>query len=1026
MKIEIDKMIYTRTIIYFLSVVSFLSSFLTSAQDGNQILDGIGETGLIARYLFNGDAKDWSRNNLHASIEGSGASFVHDETFGKVLSLNKSGKNFISLPHDAILQEESLSITGWVKLHTNKLGQFFFDFGKNNASRMYLAPMGTMDTEGLQNVLNTTNGRSYSIGSKAFETGQWYHIAMVINTPSKAISTYLNGELVDTANDVTVALEQFFAQASNQKNKLYIGKSITGNDSYLFGLLHDFRIYRIPLSHKQVSRIYESAGNSETSNNKPKKDREDDLQKFPDTVPQLYNAYLQKIKDVHVTTQVGHLPRLPRFVKGTYTNNIQGPAIRILWPAPKDNAQVLRPGTYQILGNIPGSPLKAKATVTVKENMEIKRPDQRLASFTLEQVSLTKDLAGNDTKFIENRDKFISTLAQTDPDAFLYMFRNAFGIAQPSGAEPLGVWNSQETKLRGHATGHYLTAIAQAYASTGYDKELQNNFGRKMEYMVNTLYKLSQMSGQPKENGGAFVADPNEVPFGPGKTAYDSDIRETSIRTDYWNWGRGFISAYPPDQFIMLEKGATYGTNDTQIWAPYYTLHKILAGLIDVYEISGNQKALEITKGMGNWIHTRLSKLPKATLIKMWNTYIAGEYGGMNEAMARLYKLTNDSRYLETAQLFDNIKMFYGDAEHTHGITKNVDTFRGLHANQHIPQIMGALTTYQASNDHKYYQVADNFWYKTTNDYMYSIGGVAGARNPTNAECFIGEPATLYENGLSSGGQNETCATYNMLKLSRNLFLFDHRAELMDYYERGLYNHILASVAEDSPANTYHVPLRPSSVKHFGNPHMKGFTCCNGTALESNTKLQNSIYFRSVDNQALYVNLYVPSTLDWTEKNISIQQATNFPHEDRTRLTVTGKGKFDLNVRVPYWATKGFFVHINGKPLKVEATPGSYLTLNRKWKNGDIIELQMPFQFHLSPIMDQQNIASLFYGPILLAAQESEPRKEWRKVTLDLKDLGKTIKGDPKKLEFSIDGTVFKPFYETYGRHSVYLDVSLK
>ncbi|RZK58081.1 MAG: hypothetical protein EOO87_01105, partial [Pedobacter sp.] len=312
------------------------------------------------------------------------------------------------------------------------------------------------------------------------------------------------------------------------------------------------------------------------------------------------------------------------------------------------------------------------------------------------------------------------------------------------------------------------------------------------------------------------------------------------------------------------------------------------------------------------------------------------------------------------------------------------------------------------------------------NDYSYSIGGVAGARNPANAECFVGQPGTLYENGFSEGGQNETCATYNMLKLTSDLFLFDQRAELMDYYERSLYNHILASVAENTPANTYHVSLRPGAMKQFGNPDMSGFTCCNGTAIESSTKLQNSIYFRSKDNKALYVNLFIPSTLDWKERKVKIEQATNFPKEDHTKLTINGSGKFDVNVRVPGWATKGFIVKINGKEQNFTATPGSYLTINRNWKNGDVIELKMPFQFHLNPVMDQQNVASLFYGPILLAAQEPEARKEWRKVTLDAMDISKTIKGNPQELKFTIDDVVFKPFYDSYGRHSVYLDVELK
>jgi DUF1680 family protein len=747
---------------------------------------------------------------------------------------------------------------------------------------------------------------------------------------------------------------------------------------------------------------------------------------FPETTPQLYNEFLTGVPDIKVETVVGNLPRLPRYIQGVYRNKIEGTNVRVLWPAPMDNSQVLTPGKYTVAGKVAGTNIQPKAIVTVMEAEVRAAPNRSLEVFSLDQVILNTDLRNHDTKFIENRDKFMTGLAMTNPDNFLYMFRNAFGQDQPEGAKPLGGWDSQQTKLRGHATGHYLSAIAQAYAGAGYDASLQANFADKMEYMVNTLYELSQMSGQPKTPGGENISDPKAVKPGPGKPGFDSDLSEKGIRTDYWNWGEGFISAYPPDQFIMLEKGATYGGSDTQIWAPYYTLHKNLAGLMDIYEISGNEKALEIVKGMGNWVYARLGQLPEETLISMWNRYIAGEYGGMNEAMARLYRITKEPRYLEVAQLFDNIKVFFGDAEHSHGLAKNVDLFRGLHANQHIPQVIGALETYRVSYAPEYYYIADNFWNLVTNDYMYSIGGVAGARNPNNAECFTAQPATLYSNGFAAGGQNETCATYNMLKLTRDLFLFNQNAELMDYYERGLYNHILASVAEDTPANTYHVPLRPGSEKQFGNPNMTGFTCCNGTALESNTKLQNSIYFRSADNRALYVNLYVPSTLKWTEKNVTVTQITAYPKEDQTQLTIKGDGEFDLNVRVPHWATKGFFVKINGKARKVKAVPGSYLSLKRKWKDGDKIELRMPFKFYLEPVMDQQNIASLFYGPVLLAAQESEPATEWRKVTLNENDISKSISGDAEQLLFNIDGIVFKPFYETYGRHSVYLDVTLK
>ena len=262
--------------------------------------------------------------------------------------------------------------------------------------------------------------------------------------------------------------------------------------------------------------------------------------------------------------------------------------------------------------------------------------------------------------------------------------------------------------------------------------------------------------------------------------------------------------------------------------------------------------------------------------------------------------------------------------------------------------------------------------------------------------------------------------------MDRQLFMFDQAAKYMDHYEQGLYNHILASVAENDPGNTYHVPLNPGSQKRFGNGNMSGFSCCNGTALESNTKLQDSIYFKGADNKTLYVNLFVPSTLNWTERNLVVKQRTEFPYADTTQLILKGGGEFDIKVRVPRWATRGFFVKINGREHSAKAVPSTYLTLRRTWRDNDTIELRMPFHFYLDPVVDQPNIASIFYGPVLLAAEEPGPRTDWRPVTLDAGDIGKSIKGDPSILRFSIDGVVFKPFYETYGRYSVYLNVTLK
>lgn len=991
-----------------------------AAQEGDQILDGIGETALTARYVFDHDLRDWSRNNHHATLKGGDLKFISDPEFDNVTVLEEATPSYIELPGSLVSGQESLSISGWVKLNTVTDQISLIDFGTDMQNHFFI---GTSNNTMAIKV--TLDGEVYQIEQSGLKPKQWHHFAVVFDMASSSLKLFVDGQHEGSAATVDMELNQLFDLKNIDNNHFYIGQSLGNDTRRNTVMLHDFRMYRVALSVKQIMRIHRSALQGEAVVNE-REQADDELPEFGEQTPQLFNAYLVDVQDVEVVTTVGYLPRLPAYVKAKYSDGVQANNVRVIWPAPKNNDKVQQVGKYTLVGKIPGTSYKPRAVVTVKKQSPPDTPEQVLEAFELEQVRLNKDIHGKQTKFMENRDKFIHTLAKTNPDSFLYMFRNTFGQQQPKGAEPLGVWDSQETKLRGHATGHYLTAIAQAYASSAYDKDLQDVFAQKMEYMVETLYELSKLSGAPKTPEGKFVSDPRKVPFGAKKSGYDSDLSEKGIRNDYWNWGSGYISAYPPDQFIMLEQGATYGGQNNQIWAPYYTLHKILAGLLDVHEISGNEKALTVAQGMGDWVAARMGELSTQTLISMWNRYIAGEYGGMNEVMARLYRLSGTESYLEVAQLFDNIKMFYGDADHSHGLAKNVDTFRGLHSNQHIPQIVGALEMYRNTGASEYFNIAENFWFKTTHNYMYSIGGVAGARNPANAECFPVQPSTLYENGFSSGGQNETCATYNMLKLTRNLFLFDPNAQLMDYYERGLYNHILASVAEDSPANTYHVPLLPGSVKHFGNPDMKGFTCCNGTAIESSTKLQNSIYFKSRNNKTLYVNLFIPSTLHWTERDITIKQVTAFPKEDHTTLKINGDGRFDLRLRVPGWATNGFYVTVNGKQQKINSTPGSYLSIDRKWKNGDTVKLRMPFEFRLEPVMDQQNVASLFYGPVLLAAQEKEPRTQWRKINMDAQDLGKSIHGDPAALEFHYKDVLFKPFYQTYGRHSVYLDVSLE
>lgn len=987
-------------------------------QGGDQFLDGIGETSLIARYQFNGNVEDSSRNQLHATMRGPGGVYL-EEGQRRVLYLTGDG-SYVQLPANALSGEDAVAVVGWLYLPTRGSGPVF-DFGQNAATRL----TGVVDAQGFRAVASVGGKVQAETQPKSVVENQWTHFAVVLDPASRVLTTYIDGARAGQATNVAVTPAQLLPSASTT-NRLLIGRSQDDSAPTLHGRFRDFRLYRVALGDEPVATIRRNALPAAAPQQARGRGAAPEIStaNIPRESP--FAQRLVKVSNITVETAVGMMPRLPAFVPATFAGGTAG-EVRVIWPAPTDNASVLKPGTFSVAGRVPGTVLQANATVTVKEPARAATPPERaVEAFTLNQVTLDRDVQARDTPFIRNRDKFLRGLAASNPDSFLYNFREAFGQPQPEGTRALGGWDSQTTRLRGHASGHYLTAIAQAYASTGYDPALQKTFLQRMNYLVDTLYELSQKSGKPAQPGGPSVADPTAVPIGPGRQSYDSNLRAGAIRTDYWNWGTGFISAYPPDQFIMLERGATYGTQDSQIWAPYYTLHKILAGLLDTYEVAGNKKALEIARGMGGWVQARLAALPAETRIRMWSRYIAGEYGGMNEAMARLFRLTGEKRFLDTAKLFDNTNFFYGNANHDHGLARGVDTVRGRHANQHIPQITGALETFRNTKEMPYYRIASNFWEIVNADYMYSIGGVAGARVPNNAEVFTAQPATLWENGFASGGQNETCATYNLLKLDRQMFMYDQTGKYMDHYERALYNHILASVAEADAGNTYHVPLNPGARKGFGNANMTGFTCCNGTALESNTKLQDTIYFHSANHQALYVNLFVPSTLTWAERKVSVQQVTDFPYADTTKLIISGTGRFDVKVRVPGWATRGVFVKINGRDEAVKASPGSYLTLARTWRDKDTIEIRMPFSFRLDHVMDQPNVASLFYGPVLLAAEEPEARTDWRQVVLDVNDISKSITGDPATLRFQIAGVPFKPFYETYGRHSVYLHVTFK
>ncbi|MFB8775135.1 beta-L-arabinofuranosidase domain-containing protein [Streptomyces broussonetiae] len=493
-----------------------------------------------------------------------------------------------------------------------------------------------------------------------------------------------------------------------------------------------------------------------------------------------------------------------------------------------------------------------------------------------------------------------------------------------------------------------------------------------------------------EETGGGTFSDAS----GRGGTA---TLRRT--------WGGpshpGFLAAYPETQFIELE--SMTGSDYHRVWAPYYTAHKILRGLLDAYLATGDGRALDLASGMGDWMHSRLAPLPDAVRQRMWGIFSSGEYGGIVEAICDLHALTGRAEHLALARLFDLDRLIDACAADT-------DVLDGLHANQHIPIFTGLVRLYDETGEERYLTAARNFWRMVVPVRMYGIGG-------TSTGEFWRARGVIA--GTLGDTTAETCCAYNMLKLSRTLFFHDQDPAYMDYYERALYNQVLGSKQDradaEKPLVTYFIGLTPGHVRDY--TPKQGTTCCEGTGMESATKYQDSVYFKASDGSALYVNLYSPSTLTWAEHGVTVTQRTDFPREQGTTLTVTGAtAAFALRLRVPSWATAGFRVTVNGRAAEGAPVPGNYFSVARTWRDGDTVRIDMPFRLRVERALDDPGLQTLFLGPVNLVARD--PATSYLEFGLygnaalsgDLLPSLAPVPGRP--LHHTLDGVEFAPFFE--------------
>lgn len=777
---------------------------------------------------------------------------------------------------------------------------------------------------------------------------------------------------------------------------------------------------------------------------------------------------ISKVEAISVDCPVGTAPRLPNLVWVTYSDGYSEYR-QVRWAnAPladeqaEADAQKHPAGSqYEIGGFVIGDettdngyPVKAQIKV-VAEGYQT--PEKEVAhTFSLADVSID-----GDNRLTHNRDEALREICSWDVTQQLYNYRDTYGLSTEGYTKSDG-WDSPDTKLKGHGSGHYMSAIAQAYAvATNPEQKaiLRKNITRMVNELRECQEKTFVYNKELKRNWEArdFAPEAELREMKGTWAAFDEYKKHPEL------YGYGYINAIPAQHCALIEMYRAYNNSDW-VWAPYYSVHKQLAGLIDIATYFDDKeicdKALLIAKDMGLWVWNRMHyrtyvkqdgtqderRAKPGNRYEMWDMYIAGEVGGMSESLARLSEMVSNpdekAKLLEAANCFDAPK-FYDP------LSKNIDDIRTRHANQHIPMIIGALRSYKSNQKPYYYNLAENFWRLVQGRYMYAMGGVG------NGEMFR-QPYTqilsMATNGLQEGESeaypdiNETCCAYNLVKLSKDLNCYNpDNAQYLDYIERTLYNQIIGSLNPDQYQTCYQYAVGLNATKPFGNETPQS-TCCGGTGSENHTKYQQSAYF--ANDHTLWVGLYMPTTLHWKEKGVTIKQDCLWPAQHSAIKITEGEGDFTLKLRVPYWATQGFSIKVNGKEVAKSYQPSTYVELEQKhWKVGDVVEIDMAFSKHIEYGADKLSsdvasldgtplktswVGTLMYGPLVMAGTGAQT---WNQATLNIdsrlsnitvgESNGVTTGAGANLLTLKLGGKEFQPDYYRNANSTHYYRINL-
>lgn len=516
--------------------------------------------------------------------------------------------------------------------------------------------------------------------------------------------------------------------------------------------------------------------------------------------------------------------------------------------------------------------------------------------FPLNTVQLTESVFN---KAMQADKRYIMAM---EPDRLLAPYLKEAGLS----AKAVNYPNWENTGLDGHIGGHYISALALMYASTGDSKVKQ-----RLDYMIDELERCQKASGN-----GYVSGIPN------GKKIWN-EIAEGNIRA------------------------SGFGLNDR--WVPFYNIHKTYSGLRDAYWYAGNEKAKEMLIRLTDWMAGEVSGLSDEQIQDM----LRSEHGGLNEVFADVYDITKNKKYLQLAHRFSHQAIL-------NPLLNNEDKLTGIHANTQIPKVIGYKRIADLENNASWNAATDFFWHNVTEKRSSVIGGnsVSEHFNPVND----------FSSMIKSIEGPETCNTYNMLKLTGQLFATLPKSYYMDYYERALYNHILSTENHDKGGFVYFTPMRPGHYRVYSQPQTS-FWCCVGSGMENHAKYGEMIYAHT--NKDLYVNLFIPSVLKWAEKKMVLKQENNFPQNPSTKLIfeTAPKSEINLKLRAPEWTNASqIIVSINSKNIHVPVDADGYININRKWKKGDAVEMKMPMHLTAEQLPDQSDYYAFKYGPVVLAA----------------------------------------------------------